>query len=204
LPIPSPCHGWLKPWPGSIVSCGHKKTGPKAGFFVPWPGITWREQEQQRQRPGQQEQQRQRPEQQEQQRQRPEQQEQQRQRPEQQALQQQEPEQQQALQRAQQLLLFCRKRSWKQPTEQPGGWNISFDFPFRTYKHKNPHQRSVRDLRSSRRADFNKSAKENHNLLNFFYCIPIALLNYNKQIMQFCTKTLPDQICRFFIMEAEA
>ncbi|MGA9163200.1 MAG: hypothetical protein WBZ31_01975 [Thiobacillus sp.] len=170
MPIPSPCHGWLKPWPGSIVSCGHKKTGPKAGFFVPWPGITWREQEQQRQRPGQQEQQRQRPEQQEQQRQRPE----------QQALQQQEPEQQQALQRAQQLLLFCRKRSWKQPTEQPGGWNISFDFPFRTYKHKNPHQRSVRDLRSSRRADFNKSAKENHNLLNFFYCSHIALLNYNK------------------------
>jgi hypothetical protein len=44
-----------------------------------------------------------------------------------------EPEQQrQALQRGQQLLLFCRKRSWKQPAEQPGERNISFDFPLLT------------------------------------------------------------------------
>ncbi|OJZ10962.1 MAG: hypothetical protein BGP20_09980 [Thiobacillus sp. 63-78] len=42
----------------------------------------------------------------------------------------QEPEQpQQALRREQPLLLFCRKRSWKQPAEQPGERNISFDFP---------------------------------------------------------------------------
>jgi hypothetical protein len=37
--------------------------------------------------------------------------------------------QQQALQQEQPLLLFGRKRSWKQPAEQPGGRNISFDFP---------------------------------------------------------------------------
>jgi len=36
--------------------------------------------------------------------------------------------QQQGLQQ-QGLLLFGRKRSWKQPAEQPGGRNISFDFP---------------------------------------------------------------------------
>jgi hypothetical protein len=30
------------------------------------------------------------------------------------------------------LLLWNRKRSWKQPGEQPGGQNISFDFPLRT------------------------------------------------------------------------
>jgi len=38
-------------------------------------------------------------------------------------------QQQEQVQQAQQLLLFCRKRSWKQPTEQPGERNISFDFP---------------------------------------------------------------------------
>jgi hypothetical protein len=44
-----------------------------------------------------------------------------------------EPEpQQQALQQEQALLLFDRKQSWKQPAEQPGGRNISFDFPLHT------------------------------------------------------------------------
>ena len=87
-------------------------------------------QQRQRERPEQQRaQQRQRPEQREQQRQQPEQREQQ----QAQRLPEQEREQQQrALQREQQLLLFCHKRSWKQPAEQPGERNISFDFPFRT------------------------------------------------------------------------
>jgi len=43
-----------------------------------------------------------------------------------------EPEQQQQqreLQQEQRLLLFCHKQSWKQPAEQPGERNISFDFP---------------------------------------------------------------------------
>jgi hypothetical protein len=41
-----------------------------------------------------------------------------------QALQPQEPE------REQRLRLFYRKRSWKQPTEQPGERSISFNLPF--------------------------------------------------------------------------
>jgi len=38
-------------------------------------------------------------------------------------------QQQQELQQEQRLLLFCHKQSWKQPAEQPGERNISFDFP---------------------------------------------------------------------------
>jgi len=99
-----------------------------AGFFVPCPGITWREREQQRQPEQQQRQPEQQQRQREQQRQQREQ-----QRQREQQLPEPEPElQRQALQREQQLLLSCRKRSWKQPAEQPGGWNISFDFPLLT------------------------------------------------------------------------
>ena len=97
--------------------------------------------------------------------------------PQQRALQQQEP-QQRALQRGQQLLLFGRKRSWKQPAEQLGGRNISFEFSLKL-RLINPHQRSVRDLRSSRRADSNKSPKENHNPLNFFCFAARPLLASN-------------------------
>jgi len=87
------------------------------------PGITGRQEQvparaQQRQ-PGQRAQQRQ-----------PGQQAQQRRRAQQRALQREQERgralQQRALQQEQQLLLFGRKRSWKQPTEQPGEWNISF------------------------------------------------------------------------------
>jgi hypothetical protein len=105
-----------------------KKNRPEGRFFVPAPGITW-QQEQQRQPEQQQEQQRQPEQQQEQQRQRVRLQREQLQREQQ--LPEPEP-QQQALQREQQLLLFGRKRSWKQPAEQPGERNISFDFPLLT------------------------------------------------------------------------
>ena len=139
-------------------SCRHKKTGPKAGFFVPEPGITWQEQREQQQVSSSVQQQ----------------------------VQQQRRQQQASaagaqlpsgssfpapaasssrqLQREQRLLLFCRKRSWKQPAEQPGGRNISFDFPLLTNIKTHTRDRSgtcnPADARNS-----NKSAKENHYLL---------------------------------------
>jgi hypothetical protein len=108
------------------VSCGHKKTGPKAGFFVPEPDITWQQERLQRE-------QRERLQREQLQREQLQQREpQQRERlPSEQQLQQQEL-QQQELRQEQQLLLFGRKRSWKQPAGQPGGRNISFDFPLLT------------------------------------------------------------------------
>jgi hypothetical protein len=92
----------------------------------------------------------------------------------------QEPEQQQRelQQQEQQLLLFCHKRSWKQPAEQPGVRNISFDFPLLTYIKTHTRDRSETCNPADAR-NFNKSAKENHYLLNFFCCISIALLNNN-------------------------
>jgi len=102
-------------------SCGHKKTGPKAGFFIPESGITWQRRQRERQALQQREQQAL----QQREQQLPGQQ--QAQLPSEQQLR--EPERRQALQRGLQLLLFCRKRSWKQPEEQPEGRNISFDFP---------------------------------------------------------------------------
>jgi len=61
-------------------------------------------------------------------RQLPERQEQQEQLPSEQQLP--EPAQQQReLRQEQRLLLLCHKQSWKQPAEQPGERNISFDFP---------------------------------------------------------------------------
>jgi hypothetical protein len=82
-------------------------------------------------------------------------------------------------QQEQQLLLFCRKRSWKQPGEQPGVRNISFDFPFLTYIKTHTRDRSETCNPADAR-NFNKSAKENHNLLNFFCCTSVALLNNNR------------------------
>jgi delta 1-pyrroline-5-carboxylate dehydrogenase len=128
----------------------HKKTGPKAGFFVPCARITWQGQRQQAQLPsGQQRQQAQLP-------------------SGQQLLQGQLPSeqqlQQQAARREQQLLLSCRMRSWKQPAAQPGGRNISFDFPLlaniRTHTRDRSGTCNPADAQNS-----NKSAKENHYLL---------------------------------------
>jgi hypothetical protein len=140
------------------------------------PGITWQEQQQEQRR----EQQRQRREQQrQQQEQQRQQQEQQRQQQEQLPSEQQQVLQQQALQQEQRLLLFGRKRSWKQPAEQPGERNISFDFPLRTNIKTHTRDRSgtcdPADARNS-----NKSAKENHYLLNFFCLAKIELQFSNK------------------------
>jgi hypothetical protein len=86
--------------------------------------------------------------------------------------------QQPVLRQEQQLLLFGRKRSWKQPAERPGVRNISFDFPLLTNIKTHTRDRSG-TLRSSRRADSSKTAKENHNLLIFFRCRKIALFYCN-------------------------
>jgi hypothetical protein len=73
-------------------------------------------------------------------------------------------QQQPAAQQEQRLLLFCHKRSWKRPAEQPGGRNISFDFPLLTNIKTHTRDRSgtcnPADAQNS-----NKSAKENHYLL---------------------------------------
>lgn len=96
------------------------------------------------------------------------------------ALQQREPAlRQRALRREQRLLLFDRKRSGKQPAEQPGERNISFDFPLSTVIETHTRDRSgtcdPADARNS-----SKSAKENHNLLNFFNCVAQPLSCHNK------------------------
>jgi hypothetical protein len=81
-------------------------------------------------------------------------------------------------QQEQQLLLFCRKRSWKQPGAQPGVRNISFDFPLLTYIKTHTRDRSG-TCNPADAANSNKSAKENHYLPNFFYYRSIALFNSN-------------------------
>ncbi|MDP3123240.1 MAG: hypothetical protein Q8M46_01420 [Thiobacillus sp.] len=129
--------GWTGFWP-EYMACrpAHhklqaKKNRPEGRFCVPEPGITGQEQ------PGQRRQQQRR--QLRQQRLQRRQQQQQRRQQQRQLRRQRRQQQQQLrsrlqplrsqLQQAQQLLLFGRKRSWKQPAERPGGRNISFDFP---------------------------------------------------------------------------
>jgi hypothetical protein len=84
-----------------------------------------------------------------------------------QRLQQELPEQrlqERAARREQRLLLSCRKQSWKLPTAQPGGRNISFDFPLlaniKTHTRDRSGTCNPADAQNS-----NKSGKENHYLL---------------------------------------
>jgi hypothetical protein len=121
---------------------------------VPEPGITWQALQQEQEQRHQQERQEQEllpSERQEQER-----------LPSEQQLPEPEP-QQQALQREQRLLVSCRKRSWKQPAEQPGGRNISFDFPLLTDIKTHTRDRSGTCNRADAQ-NSNKSAKENHYL----------------------------------------
>jgi hypothetical protein len=72
--------------------------------------------------------------------------------------------QERAARREQRLLLSCRKQSWKLPTAQPGGRNISFDFPLlaniKTHTRDRSGTCNPADAQNS-----NKSGKENHYLL---------------------------------------